>query len=359
MPVYKNEQRNTWYASFYYTDWTGIRRKKKKEGLPSKREALEYERNFLEKMTRQCNIKFSLLVQIYLNTSEKIIKKSTYTTKTTVIRKHILPYFCNMQIDQIKSTHITQWQLWLLKNNKIKTKIYLHYINVQLSCIFNFARKYYGLSINPVKYCNIIGNIQTQRRLFWTIDEFNTFIENIDRKNPLYVLFNVLFWTGIRRGEMLALRPIDIDFKREELFISRNLVYIKSKPHISTPKTQYSRRIINMPNFLLQILKTYIRERKIQNEQILFDFKPKQIAKNLKIYSEKAGLKPIKIHDFRHSHASMLIEYGYSPVVIAERLGHKDINTTLRIYAHLYPSKQKKLAEDLNNIYERRKIVRF
>lgn len=355
MPAYKNEQKNTWYVSFYYTDWTGKRRKKKKEGLISKKEALAYEHDFLEKMAGQCTIRFNLLVQSYLKNCFKRVKKSTYTTKSTIIKKHILPYFDSMKINEIKAINISQWQMWMLRKNRAKTSQYLHYINVQLSCIFNFAKKYYGLSKNPVRQCEIIGNTKTRRRFFWTVDEFDAFIKNIDEKNPLYIIFNILFWTGIRRGEMLALRPMDVDFEREEIIIRRNLVYIKGKAQMNTPKTESSWRSISMPKFLLLMIKQYIAERKIKSEQILFKFMPNQIVKGIEIYSAKAGLTPIRIHDFRHSHASLLIEKGFSPIVVAERLGHRNINTTLRIYAHLYPNKQKKLAMELNRLYRQTK----
>lgn len=93
MAVYKNKKRNTWYTSFYYTDWDGKRKRKKKEGLTSKREALEYEHNFLERTSKKGMIPFDLLVNIYLNNCKKRIKPSTYITKNTIIQKYILSYF--------------------------------------------------------------------------------------------------------------------------------------------------------------------------------------------------------------------------------------------------------------------------
>lgn len=355
MPVYKNEQRNSWYVSFYYTDWNGNRKKKKKEGLATKKDALAFERNFLEQTSNQCTMRFEAFVKIYLDNCQKRIKTSTYTTKSTIIKKHILPFFKTMRINEIKSVNICQWQSWLLKNDKIKTQQYLHYINVQLSGIFNFARRYYGLTVNPVKQCETIGNTKSIPKIFWTLKEFNIFIDNIDKKDKLYVMFNLLFWTGIRRGELLALRPIDFDFRKNLMMIRRNLVYIKGKPQINTPKTNSSFRVINVPKFLMYMVKTYITAENITDEQILFDFIPKKILQAIKDYSKKAGLNPIKIHDFRHAHASLLIEQGFSPMIIAERLGHKDINTTLRIYAHLYPNKQRILAKELDKLYQKNK----
>ena len=352
MAVYKNKKRNTWYTSFYYTDWDGKRKRKKKEGLTSKREALEYEHNFLERTSKKGMIPFDLLVNIYLNNCKKRIKPSTYITKNTIIQKYILSYFQNLKINEIKNSDIFQWQIWILEQNRTKTSQYLYYINVQLSCIFNFAKKYYGLNNNPVKQCDIIKNIKSQPKLFWTLDEYNSFIKELNKKDPLYVIFNLLFWTGIRRGELLALRPVDFDFKNEKLIIQRNLVYIKSKPQINTPKTINSWRIISISKFLLRIVKEYILENNIKKEDYLFKITPNKILQGIKLYSKKAGVASIRIHDFRHAHASLLIEQGFSPIIVAKRLGHKDINTTLKIYAHLYPYRQKILADKLEELYQ-------
>lgn len=353
MSVYKHEKRNSWYASFYYTDWTGKRKKKKKEGFASKKEAQAFEHDFLEKIAGQCTIRFNLLVEAYLEDCKKRIKNSTYTTKNTIIQKHLLPFFAAARVNEITSSTIRQWQIWMLQKHTDKTTQYLHYVNIQLSCIFNFARKYYGLAVNPVKQCNTLGNTKTREKYFWTLAEFNSFIEKVDKKDPFYILFNVLFWTGMRRGELLALRPMDFDFLQKQVIIRRNLIFVKNKPQMNSPKTKTSRRTISVPQFLVDMLQTYIMKEKIRDDQLLFCCMPYHITKKIKDYSKKAGIRPIRIHDFRHSHASLLIEQGYSPMIIAERLGHKDISTTLKVYAHLYPDKQKKLAESLNSLYQK------
>lgn len=137
MPVYKNQKRNSWFVSFYYTDWLGKRKKKKKEGFLTKRDALNYERNFLEIVSKQCTIHFNLLVNTYLDDCKKRTKFSTYTTKYTVIKKHILPFFTDKPINEIKAENIRQWQLWLFQEQQNKSNQYLHYINTQLSFINN------------------------------------------------------------------------------------------------------------------------------------------------------------------------------------------------------------------------------
>lgn len=352
MPTYKNEQKNTWFVSFYFTDWSGKRKKKKKEGFSTKKEALAFERNFLEQTAGQCNIRFNNLVKFYLEDCKYRLRATTYNTKATVIKKYLLPDFAEFPINEVTAMHIRKWQAKMMKQYSDKTNQYLHYINTQLSCIFNFAIKYYNLAKNPVKQCDTIGDTKSKKVLFWTLKDFYKFTKSLERKSSLHTMFNILFWTGIRRGELLALRRVDFNFKEKTLSIHRSKVFINSKGYISKPKTENSNRVISIPDFLAIMVKEYIQKHKITHKQLLFEVHPLSLARSLKAYCQKLNLKPIRLHDFRHSHASLLIEQGVSPLIIAERLGHKDINTTLRIYAHLYPNKQKYLAKSLNDLYE-------
>lgn len=352
MPVCKNEKRNSWYVSFYYTDWTGTRKKKKKEGFATKKEAIEYERSFMEKTAGKCTMKFKSLVEIYLEDCQKRIKNTTYALKKSIIKKYINPFFSNIALNEITPEHIRQWQSRIMEDNSQKSGQYLHNINIQLSCIFNFAKKYYGIDKNPVQVCDMMGNMKNKKMSFWTLAEFKLFLAEMNKKDSLYLAYNLLFWTGIRRGELLALRPKNFDFAEKTLSITHNVVFVNSRPQLTTPKTESSKRTINMPVFLMNMVKKYIYEHKISSDEFLFNFLPSYLMENIKFYSKKAKIKPIKIHDFRHSHVSLLIEQGFSPLIIAQRLGHKDVTMTLRIYAHLYPNKQQKLADELHNLYK-------
>lgn len=352
MPIYKNEQRGTWFATFYYTDWTGTRKKKKKEGFTTKREAQAFEHDFLERMAGTCDMKFSSLISIYLDDCKNNIKPSTYYTKTIILDKYITSYFKDMPINKITPANIRQWQSIVKEQNQDKSDQYLKSINTQLSAIFNFAMKYYSLNKNPVKLCDSIGSSKRRELNFFTLEEFKQFIKVVD-DNTFYTVFNVLFWTGIRRGELLALRPCDFDFENNLLYITRNLVYINnSKPVITTPKTEKSKRAIVLPQFLTNMIKDFIAKDFIDDTDILFEITPTLLFRRLKNYIELANLHQIRVHDFRHSHASLLIEQGYSPLMIAERLGHEKVDVTLKIYSHLYPNKQNELAEKLQKIHQ-------
>lgn len=350
MPVYKHKLKNSWYASFYYVDWKGKRRRKKKEGFTTKKEAMEYERTFRAKTSNQCDMAFGAFVELYLQDCRKRLKFSTYMTKILVIEKFLVPYFDNVAISKITPVKIRNWQTYLLEHYMGYSNQYLRYINIQLSCIFNFARKFYGLTENPMKICKVAGGSKKKKIIFWTVSEFNRFIREVEE--PFYTAFQILFWTGIRRGELLALRPKDFDFANKIVFIRRNVVLVNNQEFIYSPKTENSNRCITLPDFLLYIVKNYVEKRFIEKSERLFTLHPMYFTRCIKRCSEKANIHPIRMHDFRHSHVSLLIEEGFSPLLIAESLGHKSATTTLEIYAHLYPNKQRKLAEKLDKLYK-------
>ena len=162
-------------------------------------------------------------------------------------------------------------------------------------------------------------------------------------------MFEVLFWTGIREGELLALTLLDFDMSNNLLHINKTYHRINGKDVISTPKTDNSVRTIIIPNFLKEEVQEYIGQHYgLPENERLFPIVARTLQKRLKKYEEKTGVKPIRVHDLRHSHVAYLINQGVEPLIIKERLGHKNIQITLNTYGHLYPSRQKEIAEMLD-----------
>ena len=180
-------------------------------------------------------MRFSSLVKIYMDDSRNRIKYSTYVTRRSIISKHILPFFAKMAINCITPTDVNRWQNWILTHNAEKSPQYLHKLNLQLSTIFRFAEKFYKLNKNPAKACAMLGSTKRKNLSFWTLGEFKRFIKAIDGQEPLHTISNVLFWSGVRRGELLALRPSDFDFEKNSLSVSRNVVFtvpLTPSPHV-------------------------------------------------------------------------------------------------------------------------------
>ncbi|GAA0081318.1 tyrosine-type recombinase/integrase [Clostridium sp. CTA-6] len=349
MAVYKNEQRGTYFCSFYYTDWTGKRKRKKKEGFKRQKDAKDYEREFLNKQSNNTDINFENLVDIYLDDVKNKIRQTTLKNKKFIIDSQILPYFKDMGINTITPNHIRKWQNSILEDDYSNT--YSRAISTQLSAIFNFAVKYYGLNSNPVVKAGTIGKIKSSNINFWTIEEFNEFIKHI--KNPKYKLaYTILFWTGMRVGELLALTFNDIDLENKTININKTYVRFKNKDVINPPKTPKSKRKITIPSSLCEEIKNYKNKvYKSNPQQRLFYMQHAYLSNKLKTICGKYNLKKIRVHDLRHSNASLLIELGFNPLLISERLGHESIETTLNIYSHLYPNKDNEVAIKLNELY--------
>ena len=353
MSAYKHKRRNSWYVSFYYTDWTGNRHRKKKEGFASKKAALQYEHDFIQRTERKCSMLFSSFADIYLQDCRHRFKVSTFALKKLIIHKYILPYFAQLKLNEIEAKDVQCWQSILLNLPKKLSPAYLNFIYKHLSAIFNFAVKYDYIYRSPVKRCFMVKQESSARTKFWTLEQFHSFIRQVRVSSREYVIFQILFWTGIRRGEMMALCPRHFNFTGKYMQIDSSLVYADGGWQMSSPKTESSRRIITLPDFLLNMIYAYIKQQKLSSEKLLFDILPHKLYKCLKTLSIKAGLPCISLHGFRHSHASMLLSCGCPTLLIAQRLGHKNAAITRCVYSHLYPDAQKHLALNLNSLYEK------
>lgn len=165
--------------------------------------------------------------------------------------------------------------------------------------------------------------------------------------------FMILYWTGVRLGEILALTVGDVNFEKRTISITKSYQRISGRDIITEPKTPKSKRVITIPQFLVIDLQDYISSMyRVQNEDRLFPITKYYLEHEMKRGIQESGVKRIRLHDLRHSHSSMLIEMGFSPLEIASRLGHEKIETTLNTYSHLYPNKQEKLADRLNAEYQ-------
>lgn len=264
-----------------------------------------------------------------------------------MMNKHILPYFGTKKLNEITPVDIIQWQKIIQEENLSKT--YERMIQNQINALFNHAQRIYNLKENPCKKVKRMGKSDADKLDFWTKEEYDTFIAGVDKRNEDYLMFEILFWTGIREGELLALTLSDFDMSNNLLHINKTYHRINGKDVISTPKTDNSVRTIIIPNFLKEEVQEYIGQHYgLPENERLFPIVARTLQKRLKKYEEKTGVKPIRVHDLRHSHVAYLINQGVEPLIIKERLGHKNIQITLNTYGHLYPSRQKEIAEMLD-----------
>lgn len=356
MPVYKDDKKNTWYASFYYEDWKGVRRKKIKRGFETKREAREYEKSFQDKQEGNVDMNFASFVEVYKEDLKNKIREHTWQSKNYIIDSKILPYFGNKKLSEITTKDIIAWHNEIMgyrdENGKGYSTEYLRNIHNHLSAIFNHAVRFYDLKKNPAKKVGNMGKRSQKEMKFWTKQQYLEFADAIMDKPEAFYAFEVLYWCGIRLGELLALTPKDFDLKNGVLHITKSYQKINGNEMITDPKTPKSVRDIVMPPFLCDEISDYIHSLYgINKTDRLFPFTKSFLHHELDRGCKKTELERIRVHDFRHSHVSMLIEMGFSAVAIADRMGHESIDITLH-YAHMFPSKQIEMANRLD--FERR-----
>ena len=351
MPVFKNEHNGTWYVMARYLDWKGNSKQKCKRGFATKRDAQDWERTFQMQNAADMDMSFEAFLELYEKNVRPRLKENTWLTKEHIIKTKILPYFGKRNISSITSKDVIAWQNELLayrdKKKQPYSLTYLKTVHNQLSAIFNHAVRFYDLRSNPAAKAGSMGDKDGSNISFWTKEEYLRFADEMMDKPVSYYAFEMLYWCGIREGELLALTPADFNFKNRTVKISKSYQRLHGEDVITSPKTKKSNRTIKMPAFLCDEMQDYLKMLYgIKRKERIFMISKSYLHHEMDRGAKEAGVKRIRIHDLRHSHVSLLINMGFTPVAIADRLGHESIEVTLR-YAHLFPSKQTEMIERL------------
>ena len=351
MAIYKNDN-GTWYVMIRYQDWTGARKQKCKRGFSTRKEAADWELQFKLQKKASVDMTMESFCTMYEEDVRPSLKQSTWLTKENIIQKKILPYLGKRKVSEITAKDVMDWHNQM---RKLKTKTgkplsptYLKTIHGQLSTIFNHAVKYYDLSTNPARKAGVLGEEEGKEMLFWTKEEYKRFAEEMMDKPLSYYAFQLLYWCGIRSGELLALTPADFNFKKKTLRINKSYQRLKGEDVISTPKTKNGVRTVIMPQFLCDemqdCLKLYYS---LKPDDRIFPVTKYYLNHEMERGCKASGVKKIRVHDLRHSHVSLLINMGYTALAIGKRVGHSAEKITYR-YAHLFPSVQQDMAEQLD-----------
>lgn len=342
MSVTKDGSTGRWMSQIRVTDWTGKVIHKKK-------------RDFLSQSAGSLGMTFKDFIELYMKDMEHRLKPSTIANKRFLIDLKITPYFGRMPLNEIKPTDVRHWQNELTsyrdENGNPYSQTYLKTIQNQLTAIFNYAVKYYGLKENPCHKAGGMGKKNADEMLFWTKDEFARFIEAVRDKPAAYAIYMTLYYTGMREGELLALTPADVDMENATIRINKSYQRLNGQDVVTTPKTPKSNRTVTIPAVLVNCLKEYMAQcYDLQPDDRLFPYTKHYLNHEMERGCKRSGVKKIRVHDVRHSHASLLVEMGFSPLLIAERLGHERVQTTMETYSHLYPNKQTEVARQLDGI---------
>lgn len=268
--------------------------------------------------------------------------------------KQIIP-----RLGKYKITDITPGIIRNLQNEWLQNKYkpsYLNLLNAKLSALFNYFTRFYALSSNPVKLAGPLGSRQTKEMLFWTLDEYEKFYAGLDvnEDEPYRLLFQILFYTGCRIGEALALFPSDIDTREKYIDINKTYMHLNGKDIMQTPKTQSSIRQVSIPTFLSKQIEDYVNRLPEKEMRLFFSISKFSLFRKMRAICKKTGVKLIRIHDLRHSAVAFLIAQNVPIIEISKRCGHRSADITYHIYAHLYPDQNKSIANLLDKIHEQK-----
>lgn len=368
MGVYKDTNKTKDNRSWYFRAYKDGKQFKSKK-FSTKKEAQEEEALFLLKRDNPTNKLFSLIAKDYFHNLEKIRKQSTVYSYKKDYKSHIEPFFSKMNINTIEVKNIREWAEELEKKNL--SVCYMNKIHNVLNKIFDFAIKNYDLTSNPSRTYGSFQKrndkiIKDEDKLrYITFEEFQKFISVIDDL-MWKTFFTFAYYTGCRRGEIIALKWNDINFDKNEISINKTL-YEEIKGTIVINSTKNNKnRTIKMSRTLKDILLEYKKEMEkytdFSKEWYVFGntrFLAKTtIANNKHKYFTLSGVKEITMHEFRHSHVSLLInEYVKSGqtdtakffLMMSARMGHT-IQVMQETYMHLFPSIQDEIVDILNNL---------
>ena len=305
MPVYQDPGTKTWYVKCYYTDYSGTKRQRKKRGFKRQKDAKEWERNFLETQQRDLTMSFENFVKLYNEDMQHRLREYTFIQKQYVINSKLLPFFGKLAVSEITPATVRKWQNELTsytdENGKPFSKTYLKTINNQLSAIMNYAVRYYGLKDNPCRAAGSIGKSHAEEMQFWTTDEFKIFLTNISDKPVSRAGFLMLYYCGMRIGELLALEVCDVNLEACTVSITKSFQRIRSQDVITPPKTPKSNRTISMPEFLRDEVKSYTDQLyKPHKHDRLFPCTKSYFEHEMIRGTKNGNPKKIRLHDIRH-----------------------------------------------------------
>lgn len=374
MPIYKmdgkKDGKQQYRVRINYTDNTGRARQIDRVAYGST-EAKLLEKQLLEdikKTPASSKLTIQALYEEYMAAIKPDLRETTFDKKRRILEGNILPTMGAVRLDRLTLPVLQKWKSGIAEKG-LSTVTSQNYFK-EFSALLNYAVK---MNYLPTNLLGRIGNFKnpavedkTEKIRYYTAEQYVRFAaearRNAEEKNTMtewgyYVFFSLAFYTGMRKGEINALRWNDLD--GDLLHVRHSISQkVKGEDRETGPKNRSSLRDLQMPEPLIRILDEH-RDRLIEADAYREDLyicggeyalRDIMIDKRNRAFGKAAGLPHIKIHDFRHTHASLLANEGINIQEIARRLGHSKVEITWNTYSHLYPREEERAMQILNKI---------
>lgn len=347
MASFEKSQNGTWSVRFRAVE-DGMTKNKRLSGFRTKKDAekafADYVHDFRKFPQYASVARFEDMYYEWLEHQKPRVKTSTFYSFESRYNAVIKKDFANKQLNEITPLFLKNWQSKLIERGYSQS--YCKKLQSLVEAVFKYAVHYYDYPNNPfdkIEAIRLPDRPAKKEKTVWDKQQFSQFIENVNDE-PYRAFFIFLYYTGCRKAEALALTWDDIDFDNATVTINKTYTRkIKGVPYKieNTPKTASSIRTIKLPSVVINALKSPYFDVK---EAFVFGGKKplpeNTLRQRLERYLDKATAKcptlsRLTFHEFRHSHASLLISNGISIVTVSKRLGHANINETLKTYSHL------------------------
>lgn len=349
----------------------GSRHQETRSSFATKREANDdYQKLLVEREATQANkmmatmsLSFGQFVEDnFLPTYRDSVRPQTYRGRVAMIQKHFQNLW-KSELSAITPEMVMKWKNQLRDRQSLSNE-YVRKICGLCHRIFSLAMDMKLLPTNPAEVLKKTKFLRNEQRTlnFWTLDEFQKVVTSFDQTDTHEVwglsVLSFLFLSGLRIGEAQALEWKDLDFKSQLVHVTKTMIYHNAHDfHTDQPKTKASIRKVALSADCLRQLERWHECQKHSIGTCRYVFSTTGIPMNRTVVERlirrkamQAMVPIIRIHDLRHSHASLLIEQGANPLLVRDRLGHSDVKITLQIYGHMYPNRDKQLAQLLDGL---------
>lgn len=339
------KRKNGWTVRFRII-LNGCEMQKRLSGFASKKDAERGYMNYLQEAKPSAKngvYDFNALCELWLKNKKANIRESTFYELEGIIHKHILPFFNDQKVSKIKPADILKWQH---EKSEFSYK-YLKKLRTYLNCIFDFGEKFYDLP-NPARKVEMPRNVNPTKPTInvITASQFEMLAEHIE-DDIFRLFFKTLFYTGMRKGECLALHWSNVDLMSNKISIEQSLTRKGQAVYsLTAPKNASSIRIISIPSKIARELAKIKPNCHLDNFVFLKSGRPlaeRSLDRAFNAAADQCGLGHIRIHDLRHSFVSCAISAGVPVVSISKHIGHSSVRQTLDTYTHLLKSDNDKM----------------